>query len=72
MIAYPIVLEQEDDGRYSVYAPDLPGCSSWGVTRDEAIEHIREAIEVWIESARADGSPVPEPGTALEYVKIAG
>lgn len=72
MIEYPIVLEREEDGRYSVYAPDLPGCTSWGETRDQAIEHIREAIEVWIESAQSDGTTVPRPGSNLEYVQIAG
>ena len=61
---YPIVLEKEEDGRYSVYAPDLPGCASWGETR--------EAIELWIESAKSDGDPVPPPGPSLEYIKIAG
>lgn len=71
MIEYPIVLEREEDGRYSVYAPDLPGCVSWGNTRDEAIEHIREAIEVWIESAKEDGDEIPPPGSSLEYVKVA-
>jgi antitoxin HicB len=72
MIEYPIVLEQEEGGRYSVYAPDLPGCSSWGNSRAEAIENIREAIELWIESARADGELVPAPGSSLDSVKIAG
>ena len=72
MIEFPIILEKEEDGRFSVYAPDLPGCSSWGQTRDEAIDNIREAIELWIASARADGEVIPTPGTALEYVKIAG
>jgi len=72
VIEYPIVLEQEVDGRFSVYAPDLPGCSSWGATRAEAIEHVREAIEVWIESAKTGGEPIPLPGSALEYVRIAG
>jgi len=72
MIEYPIVLEKEPDGRYSVYAPDLPGCSTWGKTRARAIENIREAIELWIESARADGEVIPEPGSSVEYVRIAG
>jgi len=72
MIEYPIVLEKEDDGRYSVYAPDLPGCTSWGIDREAAIEHIREAIELWIESALAEGEEIPKPGSNLEYVKIAG
>jgi predicted RNase H-like HicB family nuclease len=62
MSDHPIVLEREDDGRYSVLAPDLPGCVSWGETREQAIDHIREAIELWIESAKADGDPVPPPG----------
>ena len=71
MTEYPIVLEVEEDGRYSVSAPDLPGCFSWGATRKEAIENIREAIELWIESAKASGEAVPSPGSAVEYVKIA-
>ena len=71
MTEYPIVLELEDDGRYSVSAPDLPGCFSWGATRPEAIDNIREAIEVWIQSAKADGETVPPPGTSLEYVRVA-
>ena len=72
MTEYPIVLEHEDDGRFSVSAPDLPGCVSWGETREQAIDHIREAIELWIESAKADGEAVPPPGTSVAYVKVAG
>jgi len=71
MKKFPIVLEREEDGRCSVYAPDLSGCTSWGATREEAIENIREAIELWIESAKADGESIPAPGSAVEYVKIA-
>lgn len=71
MTEYPIILEKEADGRFSVYAPDLPGCVSWGNTRDEAREHIREAIELWIESAREDGQSIPLPGSSVEYVSIA-
>ncbi len=71
MKEYPIILELEEDGRYSVSAPDLPGCVSWGKDREEAIEHIREAIELWIESAKSDGEEVPAPGSTVAYVKVA-
>lgn len=71
MIRYPIVLEREEDGRYSVYAPDLPGCVSWGNTREEAAGNIKEAIELWIESARDHNDPIPAPGSSVEYVQIA-
>ena len=72
MIEYPIVLEKEDDGRYSVSAPDLPGCVSWGNTRAEAIANIKEAMELWIESAKADGEAIPRPNTSITYIQFPG
>jgi predicted RNase H-like HicB family nuclease len=36
-----IVLEESDEGGYTVYAPSLPGCISEGDTEEEAIENIR-------------------------------
>ena len=44
-----VVLEACDEGRYTVYAPSLPGCISEGDTRDEALANIREAIELYLE-----------------------
>jgi len=39
---YTVVIEREDDGRYSAYVPDLPGCTSMGQTRREAAgKHTR-------------------------------
>ena len=70
MTEYPIVLERETDGRYSVYAPDLPGCVSWGSTRDEAKVRIREAIELWIESAKEAGEEIPAPKSSLDSVAV--
>ena len=42
---YTVIIEPADDGTFSVYVPDLPGCVSTGRTREEAIESIREAIQ---------------------------
>ncbi len=44
-----IVLEQSDEGGYSVYVPALPGCISEGNTKDEAVENIKEAIALYLE-----------------------
>jgi predicted RNase H-like HicB family nuclease len=46
-----IVLEEEEDGTYSVHCPALRGCRSQGDTRDKAIAHIQEAIELYLEVA---------------------
>lgn len=67
---YPVVLEREADGGYSVWVPDLPGCASMGDTRDEAVANIREAMECYIESLRADNMPVPEPSAEVEVVEV--
>jgi len=49
-----IVLEESDEGGYTVYVPSLPGCISEGDTEEEAIENIKEAIELYLESIDDD------------------
>ena len=39
--------------------PVLRGCVSQGVTREEALANIKEAVEVYIEALMEDGLPVP-------------
>ena len=45
-----VILEESDEGGYTVYAPSLPGCVSEGDTEEEAIQNIKEAIELYLES----------------------
>ena len=63
--------ELEEGGKYSAFAPDLPGYASWGDTSDEARLHIREATELWNEFAIADGDPIPTPGSSVKLISIA-
>jgi predicted RNase H-like HicB family nuclease len=61
---YEIILSHssEEDGEYWVATvPDLPGCMSDGTTPNKAINNVQEAIEAWIEHAKAIGRDVPEP-----------
>jgi len=44
---YKIVLQKTDEG-YSVSCPGLPGCWSQGVTEDEAIDNIKDAIREYL------------------------
>ncbi len=50
---YPVVLIETDEG-FSVSCPALPGCHSQGLTREEALAAIREAITLWQEVAEED------------------
>lgn len=49
-----VVLEPSDEGGYSVLVPALPGCISEGETREEALEHIQEAIALYLEPVEDD------------------
>ena len=67
---YEVVLMTEEEGGFSVTVPALPGCTSQGETREEALSMIREAIEVYIESLVAHGDPIPGP-VEIERVTVA-
>ena len=41
---YQAVFQEEIEGGFSVWVPDLPGCASQGDTIEEALHNIREAI----------------------------
>lgn len=44
-----VVLETAEEGGFTVYVPSLPGCISQGETREEALENIKETIELYLE-----------------------
>jgi predicted RNase H-like HicB family nuclease len=44
-----VILQQEACGRVSACCPQLVGCHTFGDTPDEAMAHIREAIELYLE-----------------------
>ncbi|NOZ58170.1 MAG: type II toxin-antitoxin system HicB family antitoxin [Euryarchaeota archaeon] len=45
-----IVEEDKEDGGYVVSVPSLSGCYSQGDTIEEALENIKEAIELYLEA----------------------
>jgi predicted RNase H-like HicB family nuclease len=59
---YSMILEWEPEGGvYVVTVPELPGCRTHGRTYEEAVKHGQEVIELWIDSARDAGDPIPQP-----------
>ena len=53
-----VVLEPQEEGGFTVYAPSLPGCVSQGETKEEALKNIKEAIELYLE---------PDTNELIEY-----
>jgi predicted RNase H-like HicB family nuclease len=65
MRRYAVVIEKTASG-YGAHVPDLPGRVAAGDTYEET----REAIPFHIEGLNANGDPVPEPTTQIEYVDV--
>ncbi len=63
-----VLLSNGEDGYIIAEVPSLPGCISQGKTRQEALENIQEAIELYIDSLIQDGEIVPEDN--YEIIKI--
>jgi antitoxin HicB len=41
--------------------PDLPMCSAHGLAPHEAVAEVEQAIEAWLDAARATGRLAPKP-----------
>lgn len=67
---YRVIVQQDEDGVFVAEVPSLPGCISQGSTRAEAVENIREAMGLYIESLEAHGDALP-PHIFEELVDVA-
>jgi predicted RNase H-like HicB family nuclease len=45
---YKVILEPSEEG-FAVSVPGLPGCHSQGITEQDALENIRDALREYLE-----------------------
>lgn len=63
-----IVFWSNEDEAFIAEVPELPGCKAHGDSQKEALENAQEAIDLWLDTAKQFGDPVPEPkGRRLMY-----
>ena len=67
---YAVVLTRDEEGNWLASVPALPGCHTWGKSREEALANAREAVEGCVESLRATGDPVPEERQPVELATV--
>ena len=67
MARYTVVLEPNypEEG-YTVRVPALPGCITYGRTREESLARAKEAIAGFIEGLEKAGEPVPKEAIPVE------
>ena len=58
---YDVIISwSNEDGTSVAEVPGIPGCSAHGDTR-VALENVKQAIDLRIDTAREFGDPVPDP-----------
>jgi antitoxin HicB len=56
---FQAALEQEEDGRWSAWIEALPGCATWGYSREEALEALKDAAQAYLEVLSEKGQAIP-------------
>lgn len=56
-----IIYWSESDEAFVSEIPELPGCMAHGGTQEAALVNAKEAIQLWIDTAKEFGDPIPEP-----------
>ncbi|HZY65842.1 MAG: type II toxin-antitoxin system HicB family antitoxin [Actinomycetota bacterium] len=51
----------DEDDAYIAVVPDLPYCSAWGETYEDALREVRVAISLYLDTLQEEGRPIPKP-----------
>ena len=57
---FSVVVEKDQDG-YFVFCPELQGCYTQGETYEEALENIKDAVQLHVEDRIEAGEEIPQP-----------
>jgi predicted RNase H-like HicB family nuclease len=56
-----IIYGSVEDQIFIAEVPELPGCMAHGRTQEVALANANEAVQLWIDTAKEFGDPIPEP-----------
>jgi len=65
---FSVTIDRDEDGVWVVECPTIPGCVSQGRTKEEALENIREAIQLCLEVRAERGLPLTIETQQVEIV----
>ena len=69
MSKYEIIIYWSiEDNIFVAEVPELAGCLAHGDTEETALRNIKEAMQLWLDTAKEFGDPIPDPkGRRLMY-----
>jgi antitoxin HicB len=69
-VDYAVILTGDDTGKWTAEVPALPGCITWGSSKDEVLALAREAIEGWVLSRQTTGKSIPSRTMVVELARV--
>lgn len=60
-ICYPVVIEQESEGKYKAFFPDMNDCYANGTTVADTISSCKEALSMQYLELEKEGKEIKEP-----------
>ena len=62
MLNYEIILYwSNEDQVFIAEVPELPGCLAHRDSQEIALANVKEALQLWLDTAKEFGDPIPEP-----------
>ena len=63
-----VAIDRDEDGVWVVECPSIPGCVSQGVTKEEAIANVQDAIKACLEVRSERGMPLTVETRQVEVI----
>ena len=68
---WPVLLEWDEEEKvYNVSVPSLPGCLSWGYTKEQALDNIKDAILGYLQVAERHGDTIDYDPSETELTTV--
>jgi predicted RNase H-like HicB family nuclease len=55
-MTFNVTIDRDEDGVWIVECPSIPGCVSQGKTKEEALENVKDAINLCLQVREEQGS----------------
>jgi len=67
---FTVLIEQGEDGWFIAKVPDIQGCATQGKTVEEALQRVKEAIQVCLEAEEEPKEPLKFVGIQQVEVRV--
>lgn len=71
-LAYPVLIEAQQEGGYQATLLSMPGFQASGATREEALQNLRQVLKARLEKADIVSLEIDNPQYEHPWIKFAG